>query len=168
MQESGLSSKKHMVEPPTGVYLALLGRIIPGVLSLCQRKNIRITEGMMPAISDYIVNLYKFDRKLRRDGHRFTPKQIGSLRNLNDHVAGYLSTVNEALLHDNENVLTKTDAASKRVRDEIKKLRQQLLNELSTGEIPPLVSVAFLATLNAYARVRDHSRNIAEVISGEK
>ncbi len=44
----------------------------------------------------------------------------------------------------------------------------KLLDDLSSGEIPPLVSVAYLATLNAYARVRDHSQNIAEVISGEK
>lgn len=145
----------------------LLSGNVPHSVALEARRQIRIADEY-ESISDYVVNLYKFDRKLRRDGHRFTPKQRGWLRNLNDHVAEYLSAVNQALVHDNNNVLTKTDGASKRVRDEIKKLRRQLLSDLSSGEIPPLVSVAFLATLNAYARVRDHSHNVAEVISGEK
>jgi phosphate:Na+ symporter len=120
------------------------------------------------SLSDYIANLDKFDRKLRRDGHRFSPEQRSDLNELNAHVAEYLSAVNDALVHENRNVLKKTDAISKRVRDEIKQLRRKHLDGLSDGTIAPLVSVAFLATLNAYTRARDHVHNIAEVISGEK
>jgi phosphate:Na+ symporter len=145
----------------------LLSGSVPHSVALEARRQIRIADEF-ESISDYIVNLDKFDRKLRRDGHRFTPQQRARLHDLNGHVSEYLSAVNEALLHDNDNVLTKTDGISKRVREEIRMLRRQFLEDLSGGEIPPLVSVAFLATLNAYARVRDHSQNIAEVISGEK
>ncbi|MGI9430072.1 MAG: Na/Pi cotransporter family protein, partial [Bythopirellula sp.] len=145
----------------------LLSGNVPHSVALEARRQIRIADEF-ESISDYIVNLDKFDRKPRRDGHRFTPQQRSCLHGLNEHVFEYLKAVNEALIHDNYNVLKKTDGASKRVRDEIKMLRRQHLDELSSGEIPPLVSVALLATLNAYARVRDHSQNIAEVISGEK
>ena len=145
----------------------LLSGSVPHSVALEARRQIRIADEY-ESISDYIVNLDRFDRKLRRDGHRFTPEQRASLRDLNEHVGEYLSAVNEALTQDNANVLTKTDGMSKRIRKEIKMLRRKLLDDLSTGEIPPLVSVAYLATLNAYARVRDHSHNIAEVISGEK
>ena len=145
----------------------LLTGNVPHSVALEARRQIRIADEY-ESISDYIVNLDKFDRKLRRDGHRFTLQQRASLRDLNEHVSEYLSAVNEALTHEDDNVLTKTDGKSKRVRNEIKMLRRKLLDDLSSGEIPPLVSVAYLATLNAYARVRDHSQNIAEVISGEK
>jgi phosphate:Na+ symporter len=145
----------------------LLSGNVPHSVALEARQQIRIADEY-ESISDYILNLDKFDRKLRRDGHRFTSPQRDSLRQLNENVAEYVTAVNEALVQDNSNVLTKTDAASKRVRDEIKMLRRKHLEDLSGGQIPPLVSVAILATLNAYARVRDHAQNIAESISGDK
>ena len=64
--------------------------------------------------------------------------------------------------------LSKTELMSKRIRNEIKKLRREHLEGLSEGTIAPLVSVAYLATLNAYSRVRDHCENVAEVVSGDK
>lgn len=145
----------------------LLSGNVPHAVAQEARLQIRIADEY-ESISDYIFNLNKFDRKLRRDGHRFTAEQQESLRQLNGYVTEYLDGVNEALLQQNANALTKTDPASKRVRDEIKKLRKKHLEDLSGGQIPPLVSVAFLATLNAYARVRDHTHNIAEAISGDK
>ncbi len=69
---------------------------------------------------------------------------------------------------ENRNVLAKTETLSRRIRDEIKQLRRKHLEDLSSGTMPPQVNIAYLAALNAYARVRDHSRNIAETISGEK
>ena len=79
-----------------------------------------------------------------------------------------MAAINTALKQDNRNILVKSEPMSKRIRAEIKRLRRKHLDDLSDGTIAPLVSVAFLATLNAYARVRDHSQNIAESISGEK
>jgi phosphate:Na+ symporter len=145
----------------------LLSGNVPHSVAVEARQQIRLADEY-ESISDYIVNLDKFDRKLRRDGHRFTVEQRKDLAELNQHVLDYLAAVSEALSQDNTNVLTKTDAMSKRVRAEIKMLRKKHLDDLSGGDIPPLVSVAVLATLNAYARVRDHSQNIAEVVSGEK
>ena len=120
------------------------------------------------SVSDYIANLDTFDHKLRRDGHRFNIQQRDALRELHTHLAEYLGEINQALLQNNRNVLTNTEAMSKRVRKEIKRLRRKHLDDLSDGTIAPPIGVAYLATLNAYGRVRDHSQNIAEAISGEK
>ena len=50
-----------------------------------------------------------------------------------------------------ERVLSKTEALSRRMRDQIKLLRRKHLDDLSSGVQAPQVSVAYLATLNADA-----------------
>lgn len=145
----------------------LLSTNIPHSVTDEARLQLRMADEY-ESISDYIVNLDKFDRKLRRDGLRFSESQRAGLVGLNQYVSDYMDAVNEALVQGNTNVLVKTDALGKRIRTEVKNLRRKHLEELSKGNIPPLVTVAFLASLNAYSRVRDHSTNIAESISGEK
>ncbi len=145
----------------------LLSGSVPHSVAEEARRQLRLADEY-ESISDYITNLDKFDRKLRRDGLRFTDAQRTGLLKLNQDTDAYLREVNEALVQGNRNVLTKTDTVSDRLRKEIKRLRRQHLDDLSAGDIRPLVSVAFLAALNAYSRVRDHARNIAEVVSGEK
>ncbi|MCA9105288.1 MAG: Na/Pi cotransporter family protein [Planctomycetales bacterium] len=120
------------------------------------------------SISDYLTSLDKFDRKLRRDGHRFEVHQREGLDGLNRLVDSYVSAVNEALVKGAATVMVDTEAVSKRIRQEIKQLRRKHLEEISGGLVPPTVTVAFLASLNAYGRVRDHAHNIAETLSGEK
>ncbi|WP_231741860.1 Na/Pi cotransporter family protein [Stieleria varia] len=131
------------------------------------RRQLRITDEY-ESISDYIANLDKFDRKLRRDGFRFSDSQRADLGQLNDNVSQYVAAVHAGLANDNRNVLAATNAAAKRIRDEVKSLRHKHLEELSTGPMVPVVSVAFLAALNAYGRVRDHAHNIAETIAHGK
>jgi phosphate:Na+ symporter len=145
----------------------LISGNVPHAVAEEARRQLRMADEY-ESVSDYIANLEKFDRKLRRDGHRFTPEQRHGLAELNWHLAEYLAAVNAALAKDDRNVLVETNALSRRIRNEIKQLRRKHLDDLSSGTIPPLVNVAYLATLNAYARVRDHSQNIAEAVSGEK
>ncbi|MEZ6099168.1 MAG: Na/Pi cotransporter family protein [Pirellulaceae bacterium] len=145
----------------------LLSGNVPHVVAEAARRQLRMADEY-ESVSDYILNLDEFDRKLRRDGHRFTEVHRGSLRSLHKHLADYLSAVNAACTQENENVLVETSADLKRIKTEIKQLRRKHLEELSTHTIAPPISVAYLAALNAYARVLDHSFNIAETISGEK
>jgi phosphate:Na+ symporter len=145
----------------------LLAGNVPHAIADEARLQLRMADEY-ESVSDYIANLDNFDRKLRRDGHRFTEQQRDDLGELNRHVAEYLSAINQALVQSNRSVLTQVEPTSKRIRNEIKQIRRKHLEELSGGVIPPAVSVAFLASLNAYARVRDHAHNIAESISGEK
>ncbi|KAA5539196.1 Na/Pi cotransporter family protein [Roseiconus nitratireducens] len=145
----------------------LLSGNVPHAVADEARRQLRMADEY-ESISDYIANLDKFDRKLRRDGHRFTPEQRKDLARLNGQIAEYLGKVNQALTQDNRSVLTQTSVRSDRVRKELKQQRRKHLDDLSAGNIPPQVSVAYLASLNAYARVLDHSYHIAEAVSGEK
>lgn len=145
----------------------LLSGNVPHAVADEARLQLRMADEY-ESVSDYIANLEKFDRKLRRDGHRYSEQQREELAGLNRLLAENLNEINAGLKLENRNILTKTEPAAKRVRDEIKRLRRLHLDDLSNGTIAPVVSVAFMAALNAYSRVRDHSRNIAEAVSGEK
>jgi phosphate:Na+ symporter len=120
------------------------------------------------SVSDYLANLDKFDRKLRDAELRFTVEQRKDLLELHELLEQHLDMVNDSLKQRNTDVITKLETIGLRIRNLLKALRRKHLDDLSSGNIRPQVSVAYLAALNAYARVRDHSRNIAEAVSGEK
>ncbi|MCA9238050.1 MAG: Na/Pi cotransporter family protein, partial [Planctomycetales bacterium] len=145
----------------------LLSGNVPHSVADEARRQLRLADEY-ESVSDYIADLDKFDRKLRRDGHRFSPEQRSQFAELHKHLTEYLGEVNKALLQKNRNVLKNTEAASARIRQEVKQLRRLHLEDLSHGAMAPVVSVAYLATLNAYSRVLDHAYNIAETIAGEK
>jgi phosphate:Na+ symporter len=146
---------------------SLLSGNVPHAVAEEARGQLRMADEY-ESVSDYLANLEKFDRKLREVELRFTTEQRQDLLELHELLEQHLEMVNNSLKHRNSEVLTKLETISKRVRDLLKALRRKHLDDLSSGDIQPQVSVAYLAALNAYARVRDHVRNIAEVISGEK
>ena len=145
----------------------LLSGNVPHAAAEEARLQLRMADEY-ESVSDYLANLEKFDRKLRDAELRFTRQQRKDLFELHELLQQYLQTVNDALKHQNADLITMLKMTGKRVRDLLKALRRKHLEDLSSGDIPPQVSVAYLAALNAYERVRDHSRNIAEAISGEK
>lgn len=141
----------------------LLAKALPHTVAEEARRQLTMADEY-ESISDYFVGLDKFDRKLRKDGFRFSEQQRLKLHELNDLVLEYLRAVNLSVANNNQNVLRDTDTLSKKIKNMIKQLRKQHLDELSDGVMAPQVSVAYLATLNAYARVRDHLESIAESI----
>ena len=145
----------------------LLSSIAPHGVAQEARMQLRIADEY-ESIGDYIINLDAFDRKLRRDNHRFTEQQRAQLSELHSHTVEFVLAVNEGVLKQNPGIRAKTEALASRLQNEIKQLRLQLLDQLSNVAIPPVVSVAYLSTLNAYSRVGDHTYNIAEAVSGEK
>ena len=157
----------HMQDEIAEFVTKLLSGNVPHSVSEEGRRQIRIADEF-ESISDYIQDLDKFDRKLRKAGQRFTETQRESLKHLQQQTSIYIGQIHEGLIQANRNTMTQTEQLAKRIRDLIKTSRKQHLEELSHASIAPVISVAFLASLNAFARVRDHSYNIAETISGEK
>lgn len=145
----------------------LLSGNVPHSVAVEARRQIRMADEF-ESISDELEDLVKFDRKLRQKNERFSNEQRDRLRNLNDFTRKYLFEIYEGLIKGNDSILSDTESVSRRFNSEIKALRRQHLNELSDGSISPAVSVAYLASLNAYSKVRDHAYNVAETISGEK
>jgi phosphate:Na+ symporter len=146
---------------------SLLSGNVPHATAEEARLQLRMADEY-ESVSDYLANLEKFDRKLRDVELRFTKSQRKDLVELHELLQQHLEMVNDSLKQRNTDVMTKLETIGKRIRDLLKALRRKHLEDLSSGNIQPQVSVAYLAALNAYARVRDHSRNIAEAVSGEK
>ena len=145
----------------------LLSGNVPHVVADEARRQLRMADEF-ESLSDYVADLDTFDRKLRRDGHRFSHDQRQGLAELNGEVLEQLVAINAAMKKGNKNILVEMTPTAKRIRNHIKQLRGKHLDALSNGGVPPLVNVAYLASLNAYARLLDHIQNIAEAISGEK
>ncbi|MCA9195570.1 MAG: Na/Pi cotransporter family protein [Planctomycetales bacterium] len=156
------------VQDEVAVYVThLLSGNVPHSVADEARCQLRMADEF-ESMSDYIYDLDKFDRKLRRDGFRFSPTQLEDLDRLNAAVREYVQEINTGVIQGNRNVHSKSDPRSQRLKEQIKSIRRKHLEDLSSGEMAPLVSVAFLAVLNAYVRVRDHALNIAELVAGEK
>lgn len=145
---------------------SLLSGNIPHSVAEEARQQLRIAHEY-EAVSDYLISLLKFDQRLRKEGFRFTPKQIDRLLSLHDAVTEYFQHVHEAYEQQNREIIIQLDTKKKRLRQRLKTERQTHLEDLSTDNIPPQVSIAFMGALNAYSRVRDHSQNIAEAIAGD-
>ena len=145
----------------------LLSGNIPHAVADEARRQLQLADEY-ESMSDYIANLEKFDRKLRRDGLRFSPEQRAELDQLNQLCREYLVSVNEAMAISNRLVQTKTEPMSKRIREAIKLLRRKHLDQLSQVSMSPIQTVAFMASLNAYSRVRDHIHEIAEEVSEQR
>ncbi len=140
------------IQDEISVYITnLLSGNVPHKVADEARRQLRMADEY-ESVSDYLANLDTFDRKLRRDGYRFTAEHRTGLNELNRHLLENLSQINRALKQGNRNVLTETGANTRRIKGQIKQLRRSHLDELSSGAITPLVSVAFLAALNAYAQ----------------
>jgi phosphate:Na+ symporter len=145
----------------------LLAGNVPHAVAEEARQQLRLADEY-ESISDYVDSILRFDGRLRKDGLRFTAKQREEILRLHEEVVGYVDAVNAGYREQNPNVLAKLDAPGKHLKRLIKNIRNDHLDDLSTQSVPPQVSVAFMGTLNSYARVRDHSQNIAEAVAGEK
>jgi phosphate:Na+ symporter len=145
----------------------LLAHNVPHSVAEEARGQLRMADEY-ESVSDYASSILKFDLKLRKDGLRFTEQQRDGLAKLHQGTAEYLKAINAANRQQNRKIVKDIKAANKRLRGEVKRLRQEHLVQLSSHALAPPVSVAFLAALNSYTRVRDHALNIAEVIAGQK
>jgi phosphate:Na+ symporter len=120
------------------------------------------------SISDYITSIFKFDRKLRKQGFRFGPRDSERLVSLHESLVEYLKLVTEGYEHNHPDIITRANSMGAEIRHQVKTLRKQHMEELTVEKVPPNVNVAFTATLNSYRRVYDHALNVAEAVAGEK
>ncbi|MGC1274631.1 MAG: Na/Pi cotransporter family protein [Planctomycetaceae bacterium] len=145
----------------------LLSGNVPHSVAEEAREQLRLAHEY-EAIGDAFADLLKTDRKLRESGLRFTERQRTGLLSLHDALAEYLRAVNEATADQDRAAVAKLQAVRKHLRAEIKRLRREHLEDLSTASVAPQVGVRFLGALAAYSRARDHCQNIIEAIAREK
>lgn len=142
----------------------LLSGNVPHAVAGEARQQLMIADEY-ESVSDYLADLEKFDRKLRKEGLRFTEEQRKDLLHLHHQTLEFLKLINQGFRQRNETLLRKAETPEKNLRGVIRELRRKHLADLSGGAIAPQVAVAYIASLNAYDRVRDHALRIAEEIS---
>ncbi len=142
----------------------LLAKTVPHSVADEARRQLTLVDEY-ESVSDHLLSLDKFDRKLRRNGLRFTDQHREDIKRLSEKLMEYLRAVNAGVAQNNHLTARKTDGISKRLKSEIKRTRKRHLEDLSRGDIAPQVNVAFLAAMNVYARIRDHLETIAETVS---
>lgn len=131
------------------------------------RRQLRMADEY-ESISDYIRSILKFQLKLREQGHGFDEKHRCDLLKLHEEVASYLKLVSDAYRDRQWDVITQSNTMASEIKHHAKKLRKEHIEWLSHEKVEPFVNVAFTSTLNSYARVRDHTMNVAEALAGEK
>ena len=131
------------------------------------RRQLRITDEY-ESISDYIVSIAKFLRKLEKQGRQFNDQQRTQLLEMHDACSSFLELVSQGYQHEQPEVVTKAHSRGGEIKHMVKTLRDQHLDTVVQEEVAPHVTLAYTASLNSYHRVRDHAINIAEAYAGEK
>ena len=131
------------------------------------RQQLRLADEF-ESVSDYIETIFRFDEKLRKTELHYTESQITDLLSLHASVTEYVSAVTQAYRDTNVNAAAGCVPLGKKIRQQVKEVRRNHLEDLTAESVQPQITVAFLNALNAFDRVRDHAQNILQVVTGEK
>jgi phosphate:Na+ symporter len=132
------------------------------------RRQLRMADEY-ESLSDYITNIIKGLRKMRKNGIDFSEEGRRDIIDLHTRVSAYVERINKAVQTGNAELISVTAFSD---GDEItrimKKYRKEHLNRLASSATSPLNSLVYTDMLNSYRRMKDHALNIAEVLIGEK
>jgi phosphate:Na+ symporter len=132
------------------------------------RRQLRMADEY-ESLSDYITNIIKGIRKMRKNGIDFSEEGRRDIIDLHTRVSAYVERINKAVQTGNAELISVTAFSD---GDEItrimKKYRKEHLNRLASSATSPLNSLVYTDMLNSYRRMKDHALNIAEVLIGEK
>ena len=138
----------------------LSGQVPHDVAGEC-RRQIQLTYDW-DAVSGRIAAMLKQHEKLQSAELDFTDGQKEGLFELHDAVTAFVVAISAAIREarpTDADLIVETRGT---LKDLIKRLRSVQLQELADREVPPRTTVAFLNTLNAYDRIRQHLKAIAE------
>jgi phosphate:Na+ symporter len=121
------------------------------------------------SISDYIANVLKGIRKIRKNGTGISENGRRELIDLHTQVSAYVKRINKAVNTGSPDLISARAASEgEEITRIMKAARKEHLNRLAESEVSALNSLVFTDILNNYRRIKDHALNIAEVLIGEK
>jgi phosphate:Na+ symporter len=147
----------------------LLSGNISHDLTLAAQQQIRMADEL-ESISDYLVVILKSDIKLRKDGLMIPLSQKAEFKEIHDLNKSYLSMVVQFYSSRRNNVsdlMTEVYAQGHNLTRKVKSVRDEFIKRMSLERCDPQVVIAFNTQLNAFRRVREHTQNVAEAISGQ-
>ena len=140
---------------------------IPNSITMEARKQIRITDEY-ESISDNIVSILKIFLKMKKRELELTEEGKKELSNLHKNMAEYLDLIEQAVIENNDEILSKAISRTKNIRHLIKDYRSNHMNRLADEQTSPMVSLIYMDMLSVYRNIKNHSLNIAEALAGEK
>ncbi|MDR0392599.1 MAG: Na/Pi cotransporter family protein [Planctomycetaceae bacterium] len=153
--------------------IAYTARLLSGNISHdlteAAQQQIRMADEL-ESISDYLVVILKSDIKLRKDGLAIPQPQKTEFKDLHELNKSYTSMVVQFYSSRKSNVtdlMTEVYAQGHNLTRKVKAVRDQFIKRMSTEHCDPQVVIAFNTQINAFRRVREHTQNVAEAISGQ-
>ena len=144
----------------------LVGNTSPTV-SVEAHKQFRLADEY-ESISDYIRTLSKLLKKMHSSEFPIHANDESNLHQLHADVNLYLQGINRWLMDGGQDRLPEAVSGSERINSLFKQARREHLDRIQKNSVKPLSSLVFVDILQSYRKVKGHTLNIAEALSGEK
>ena len=170
-KEAKIFKRENILDLMQKEIVEFLGRLMSGNIAYDVVERGRMQLRMADeyeSIGDYITAILKLNLKIRDTHEKISDQGLAELMDLHNHVADYVSFINQAVEQENAEIINKAQTQSQTVTHLMKEYRSSHLARVGTGSTTPLKSLIFTDMLNAYRRIKDHALNIAEVLAGEK
>ena len=120
------------------------------------------------SIGDYFVQILKSNLKLKEANLEIPSPIHEEMSELHDRVEEYLAMLFRyyAQRRHSADILPIEHTQGKTINATAKKIRDQFIVRMSDEKIDPQLIIAINSQINAYRRVREHGRNVAEAIAG--
>jgi phosphate:Na+ symporter len=140
---------------------------VPHEITTKAHQQMRIADEY-ESLSDYITNVLKGIKKLEQNRMELQGVAKEELLALHERVSIYIAQINKNLKNNDSNQMAWANTEGNAIAQMMKDFRREHLERLQKEEVSPLFSLVYTDMLNFYRRMKDHSLNIAEVVSGEK
>ena len=120
------------------------------------------------SVSDYIANILKLKLKMRKANLKICEEEKNEILEIHDRVVAYFDFVTESVKNDDVNIAAKSASWGDTVTHFIKECRAKHLERVGTISTSAFQSLIFCDMLTSYRRIKDHTLNIAETLSGQK
>jgi phosphate:Na+ symporter len=140
---------------------------VPHSITEEARSQLRIADEL-ESVSDYVATILKAHLRLRQSHLRLNDTERSHRNELHEKFAQYLTMVNNAVRHNQTDVLSKALSKGDAITHRFKELRDEHLVRLTEEKVDPLESMSYNTMIGSYRKMKDHALNIAEAICGEK
>ncbi len=170
-QENKIFQREDVLDNVQKEIFVFLSKLVAGEVSqevsIDAHNQMRLADEY-ESLSDYIAHVLKGHIKLRENELAISDVGQKELLDLHTKVASYIRKINIAVKENDKNILPWASAEGAKITSLMKQYREKHLERVVSGEVDALQSLVFTDLLNQYRRMRDHAKNIAEVVAGEK
>ena len=142
----------------------LSGNISHDVAALA-RQQLRMADEL-ETISDYLTVILKSDLKLRQSNLSLPEPEKSEIIDVHVAIMEMIKMIVKyyAERKSGNTLRTEVLAQGKAIKQNVKDIRNKFMQRMSEEKFDPQVVIALNTQLNAYRRVREHARNVAEAI----